>query len=106
MNESKQLLDYAATYPNACIHVHDTYIILILDTNATNIIMTKAQIRIAGYYYLVNEPTAKTHPELNYSILITCKALNHVYCNGYLSMYKTADFFANFGYYRITLSNI
>ena len=49
-----------------------------LDTGAAYLVITKAQSRIAGYYYLGNKSNAKPHPELNGSIIIECKTLKHV----------------------------
>ena len=71
-------MDYVDKYPNDYTRFHAGDMILILDTYATYLVMTKAQSRIAGYYYLGNKPNAKPHPELNGAILIKCKTLKHV----------------------------
>ena len=78
MNKCKQFMDYAATYPNSYIQVHASDMILMLDTDASYLVIPKALIRIAGYYYLTNKPNARPHPILNFTIPIECKTLKHV----------------------------
>ena len=76
--QCQQILDYVATYPNACIRYHTSDIILLIDSNAAYLIMPQAKSRIADYYYLSNYPEKTPHPAINGTILVECKALRHV----------------------------
>ena len=66
---------YAATYPNTYIRFYNSDMILMLDTDATYLVMPKSLSRIAGHYCLGNKTNAKPHPELNGAILAECKHL-------------------------------
>ena len=46
-----------------------------LDTDSTYLVMAKSRSRISGYYYLGNKPNAKSHSELNSSIIFEYKHL-------------------------------
>ena len=69
-------MDYADTHLNVYIHFHASDMVLMIDTNATYLVMPKTWFRIAGYYYIRNKPNAKPHPELNGAMIIDCKTLN------------------------------
>ena len=93
MNKCKRYINYAATYTNAHIRFHASDMILTLHTDAAYLVITKAQSRIAGYYYPGNRPNAKYHPKLNGSVIIECKTLNHVVASATES--ETGEIFTN-----------
>ena len=53
MKKCDQLLDYAATYPNATICYHASDIILITDPDAAYLVLPKSQSRVAANLYLI-----------------------------------------------------
>ena len=82
MNECKMLMDYVHTYPNAVIRYYKSDMILYVDSDAAYLVLPKARSRIAGHFYLGNNPPplpTKPHPvSTNGPILTVCKALRHV----------------------------
>jgi hypothetical protein len=76
-----QLLDYAATYPNAVIRYHASQMVLHVDTDAAYLVLPKARSRIAGHYFLSDlppPPPAKPTPRLNGPIHTECRTLHSV----------------------------
>ena len=72
MKKYKRLMNYADTHPNVYISFNASNMILMLDTDAAYIVITKAQSLISGYYYPINKTNSKTHLELNGAIIIKC----------------------------------
>ena len=73
-----QLLNYAATYPNAILRFHASDMILHADSDAAYLVMPKARSRIAGYFYMSDHPNIIFPPKLNAPVLVECKTLRHV----------------------------
>jgi hypothetical protein len=81
-----QLLDYAATHPDAVIRFRASNMILHVESNASYLSETKARSRIAGYHYLSDAPTDPTKaplpdapsPPLNGPINVVCKIMREV----------------------------
>ena len=78
MKKRNWLMEYAVTHPNSYIRFHTSVMILMLDTYAAYLVITKQRSHIAGYYHLWNKYNTKPHPEVNGSILIKCETLKHV----------------------------
>ena len=59
-----QLLNYAATNPNAAIQFHRSNMILYAHSNASYLSEPQAKSRVRGYFYLgcTNEPADNPHP--------------------------------------------
>jgi len=62
MKKIKQLLDYAATYPNAVIRYYASDMILHAESDAAYLVLPKARSRIAGYFYLSSKPKTSKFP--------------------------------------------
>ena len=79
-NKCDQLLDYAATYPNAKIRYHASDMILMTDTDAAYLVLPKARSRVAANLFLTRQMLdyAKGTPTPNGPILTTCEALRNV----------------------------
>jgi hypothetical protein len=81
-----QLLDYAATYPEAIICFNASDMVLYVESNASFFSETKACSRVAGYHYLSAAPAAPlkapmpdaSPPPLNGPINVPCKILRKV----------------------------
>jgi hypothetical protein len=61
--ECNQLLDYAATHPNATIRYYASDMILKADTDAAYLVLPKARSRVAGHYYLYQSDYSKAEPK-------------------------------------------
>jgi hypothetical protein len=75
-----QLLNYAATNPEATIRFHASDMILYVESDASYLSVSKARSRAAGFHYLsgkVNNP-ATHQPPLNGPVNILCKILKNV----------------------------
>jgi len=72
MNKVKQLLDYAATCPNAVIKYYASDMILHAESDAAYLVLP-TRSRIAGYFYRSSKPpaskTSLTQPQPNGPIL-------------------------------------
>ena len=77
-DECKQLLDYAATYPQVYIRFHASDMVLWIDSDAAYLVMPNARSRIAGYFQLNDDPKRVPHSTINGVILVECKTLKHV----------------------------
>ena len=78
-----QLLNYAATHPNATIRYHASNMILHIDSDASYLSMLQARSRAGGFFYLSNRPTTPTvaptvTPKLNGAILVTSNRIRNV----------------------------
>ena len=49
-----------------------------MDSDTTYLIVPKARSRVAGYYHLLDHPSASQHPRLDGVILVECKTLRHL----------------------------
>jgi hypothetical protein len=81
VDKCTQLLDYAATYPDAVIRYHACGMILHIDTDAAYLVLPKARSRIAGHYFLSDmppPPPTKPNPRPNGPIHTECRTLRHV----------------------------
>ena len=77
----KMLLDYIASHKDAKIRFYASDMILHVETDAAYLVLPNAKSRIAGYYFLSNQPLpspARPDPKPNGPILIECKTLRHV----------------------------
>jgi hypothetical protein len=54
MEASRQLLDYAATHPDAAVRFHKSDMVLYCHSNASYLSERKARSRVAGFFYLGN----------------------------------------------------
>ena len=52
-------MDYSNTYDNAYVSFFASDIQLMIDLDATYLVLPKARSRIAGYFRLTNTPTSK-----------------------------------------------
>mmetsp|Transcript_28285 Transcript_28285/g.32953 ORF Transcript_28285/g.32953 Transcript_28285/m.32953 type:complete len:127 (-) Transcript_28285:506-886(-) len=78
MKAVKQLLDYAATYPNPKIRFYASDMILYADSDAAYLVLPNAKSRIAGYFYLSNKQPPfphKPNPPLNGAVWVECCTL-------------------------------
>jgi hypothetical protein len=81
-----QLLDYAASHPDAVIRFKASGMILHVESDASYLSETKARSRVAGYHYLSDAPRDPTKPPapdalpppLNGAINVPCKILREV----------------------------
>ena len=81
LEKCKQILNYAATYPNVRLRFHATDMVLCVDSNAAYLVQDGAHSWIAGHYILSSHPPpAPTIPikAPNTPFLIECKTLRHV----------------------------
>jgi Reverse transcriptase (RNA-dependent DNA polymerase) len=78
MDATKQLLNYAATHPDAAVRFHKSDMILYCHSDASYLSERKARSRVGGFFYLGNrdEPEIVTHP--NGPIHIECRILKVV----------------------------
>ena len=76
------LMDYLDTYPNAVLQFSKSDMILYVDSDAAYLVLPKARSRIAGHFYLGNQPSpAPTTPNpesTNAPIHTACKRLRNV----------------------------
>ena len=78
LEQCYQILDCAATCPDACLRYHACDMVLMIDSGNAYLVMPQAKSRIAGYYHLSDHPKKTPHPTINSAILVECKALKHV----------------------------
>eukprot|EP00980_Cylindrotheca_fusiformis_P027368 scaffold20194_cov75-Cylindrotheca_fusiformis.AAC.1 len=78
-----QLLNYAATNPDATIRFYASDMVLYVESDASYLSETKARSRVAGFHYLSDkmpnptDPNAKP-PPMNGAINVTCKVMKAV----------------------------
>ena len=77
-----QLLDYAASNPDAVVKFVASDMVLHIHSDASYLSLPKARSRMAGYFYLSDSPPDPTKPPTNPThngpILVECQALKHV----------------------------
>ena len=81
LSKCKQLLDYAATFPNVTLRFHASDMILHVDSDAAYLVQDGARSRIAGHYILSSRPPPAPQIPLkrpNAPILVECKTLRNV----------------------------
>jgi len=79
MDAIKQLLNYAATHPNAVVRYHASDMILFVDSDGSYLSESKARSRAAGYHYLSSIPTdPNAEPPHNGAVNILCQILREV----------------------------
>jgi hypothetical protein len=72
------LLNYAATYPNATIQYHASDMILHCHTDASYLSESEARSRAGGYFYLSNHPTNNKQAPLNGAFHVTSTILRNI----------------------------
>ena len=92
LQECKQLLDYAATYPHIIVRYYASDIVLAINSDAAYLVLPNAKSRIAGYYYLTSD-LINDVPPINAPVLVICKTLKHVVSSA--AEAKTAGVFTN-----------
>ncbi len=99
MEKVKQLLDYAATYPNAAIRYYASDMILHAESDAAYLVLPKTRSRIAGYCYLSSKPQSSkislNQPQPNGPILVECKTLKDVVASAAEAEAETGGLFLN-----------
>ena len=65
----RQLLDYVASHSNAVLRYHASAMVLHIDSDAAYLVLPQAKSRIAGHYYLSDDPTYTTTIQPNGPIL-------------------------------------
>jgi hypothetical protein len=88
-----QLLNYAATHPEAVIRFHASDMILHVKSDASYLSEPRAHSRVAGYHYLSDHPNKKAELTLNGPILVVCNILKNVMASA--SEAETAGLFHN-----------
>ena len=81
MNSTKMLLDYIATYPGGVLRYHKSDMNLLIDPDASYLVLPNAKSRIAGFYQLSSIPPdipPPISPPINGNIIIECKTIDHV----------------------------
>ena len=78
MKKINTLLDYVYTHPNAVIRFHASDMCLHVDSDAAYLVLPKARSRLAGHYYLSDNPTNSHTPAPNGPILTECQTIRHV----------------------------
>lgn len=78
-----QLLDYAATHPDATIQYNSSDMALHIDSNASYLSMPQATSRAGGYFYLTNKATDTTkaptvNPPMNGAVYVLSHKLKNV----------------------------
>ena len=78
MEATRQLLDYAASHPDAAVRFHKSDMVLYCHSDASYLSERNARSRVAGFFYLgnYNEPIDVTQP--NGPIHIECRIMKHV----------------------------
>jgi hypothetical protein len=74
-----QLLDYAATHPDATIRYYKSDMILWIDSDAAYLVAPKARSRVGGYFKLSSKPrTPLQDPPPNGPVHVECTLLKQV----------------------------
>ena len=74
--QCKQLLDYAATYPNVFLRFHSSDMVLNIYSDAAYLVAPKARSHVSGYFQL--NSNTKFNTTFNGTLLVECKNLQHV----------------------------
>ena len=80
MEAATQLLNYAATHPDAQVTYHASDMILHIHSDASYLSEEKARSRVGGYYFLNgrDDPSGTSEPKLNGGIHTECRILRPV----------------------------
>ena len=78
MKKVNTLLDYVTTHPNAVIRYHASDMCLHVDSDAAYLVLPRARSRLAGHYYLSDDPQNARTPAPNGPILTECRTIRHV----------------------------
>ena len=87
LDATVQLLNYAATHPNATVVYHASDMVLHIHSDASYLSESEARSRIGGFFFLSDRPIDGTKPpsehpnvmpRLNGAIAAECKLLRHV----------------------------
>jgi hypothetical protein len=78
MQALMQLLDYAATHPDAAIRFHKSDMILYVHSDASYLSEAKARLRVGGYFYLGNLEEPTENPTPNGPIHVESRILKHI----------------------------
>jgi Reverse transcriptase (RNA-dependent DNA polymerase) len=78
MNALMQLLDYAATHPNAAIRYHKSEMILYVHSDASYLSEPQARSRVGGYFYIGNHNEPTDNPKPNGPIHVESRILKHI----------------------------
>lgn len=73
-----QLLNHAATHPDAVVHFWVSDMVLHTDSDAPHLSEPKARSRVAGHHHLSDHPDKTSHPKLNGPILVISNVLKNV----------------------------
>ena len=71
-------MDYVYTYPDAFIRYYASDMMLHVNSDAAYLVAPKARSRVAGYFYLGNQPNNASKSPLNGAVHVECKTLRHV----------------------------
>jgi hypothetical protein len=78
MEATQQLLNYAATHPDAAVRFHKSNMILYCHSDASYLSERKARSRVGGFFYLGNKDEPEVVAKPNGPIHIESKILKHV----------------------------
>ena len=93
MDAAVQLLNYAATHPDAAVHFRKSDMLLAIHSNASYLSEAKSRSRVGGYFFLANredlptqrkdtqgggQPTAATLPRVNGPVHVESSVLRVV----------------------------
>ena len=67
--KSQRIMDYVCTFPNTHIPYYSSNMVLHVDSDAAYLVVSKSRSRVAGYYYLSDDPNVTKLPKINGAIL-------------------------------------
>ena len=88
-----QLLNYAATNPDAEVRFIASDMVLHVDSDASYLSEPKARSTVGGYHYLSDHPDKKPEPTLNGPVLVVCNTLKNIMASA--SESETAGLYHN-----------
>eukprot|EP00957_Ditylum_brightwellii_P139126 10604833-Ditylum_brightwellii.AAC.1 len=93
--EAEWLMDFLAIHPNAKLCFFAGTMKLMVDSDATYLVLPRAKSRIAGHFYLAFLPNRRKYNNTpnNAPVLTECKILRHVVCSA--AELKCAGLFHN-----------
>ena len=81
MKQLAHLMDYLYTYPNAVLRFHAGTMQLMVESDASYLVVDGARSRIAGHFYLQANKIFLNSSEHNAPILTECVTLKNVVCS-------------------------
>jgi hypothetical protein len=78
MEATVQLLNYAATHPDAAIRFYKSDMILYIHSDASYLSEPKARSRVGGYFYLGNQSEPADNPQPNGPIHVESRIMKNV----------------------------